>query len=73
MGSCSLPLLFSSGYINGEWVQAKSGNVFDVLNPATLEVISSVPNMCSVDVEEAISAAHSAFKAWSSTTAKVSV
>lgn len=73
MGSCSLPLLFNSAYINGKWVQANSGNVFEVLNPATLEVIASVPDMCVVDVEAAIFAARDAFKTWSTTTAKVSM
>lgn len=73
MGSCDLPLLFSSAYINGEWVQAKSGNVFDILNPATLEVIASVPDMDVVDVENAICYAHDAFQTWNSTTVKVSM
>lgn len=70
MVSCGSPLLFNSAFINADWVQAKSGNVFDVLNPATLEVITCVPDMDVVDVELAITAAHKAFESWSSTTAK---
>lgn len=63
-------MLFNSAYINGAWVQAKSGNVFEILNPATLEVITSVPDMDVGDVEEAIRAASKAFESWSTTTAK---
>lgn len=65
-------LLFNSAHINGEWVLSRSGRVFDVLNPATLQVITSVPDMDVDDLEAAISAAHTAFQTWSQTTVKVS-
>ena len=31
-------------YIDGQWTQAKSGAVFDALNPATGEKIGDVPD-----------------------------
>ena len=30
-------------FINGKWVTAESGKTFDVVNPATEEVIAQVP------------------------------
>lgn len=72
MDSSNCQLLFESAYVNGEWVGSKSGKVFDILNPTTLQVITSVPDMDVVDLEVAILAAHNAFQSWSVTTAKVS-
>jgi succinate-semialdehyde dehydrogenase / glutarate-semialdehyde dehydrogenase len=56
-------------YINGEWVEALSGNRFDVTNPATGEVIGDVPDGGAEDAVAAIAAADEAFGAWASTTA----
>lgn len=51
-------------YINGEWVQASNGNTWDVLNPATEEIIHTVPFGNAEDCHAAIEAASSAFPAW---------
>lgn len=67
----NLSLLHNKAYVNGEWVSAKSGKTFNVLNPATGEVIGEVPDMDLQDVQVAIEAAHNAFPSWSSITAKV--
>ncbi len=50
-------LFKTQGYINGKWVDSKSGKTFDVTNPATGEVIAKMPEMGKEDTEEAIDAA----------------
>lgn len=44
-----------------------------MFNPATTQVIASVPDMDVNDTEVAISAAKEAFKTWGVVTAKVSI
>ncbi len=56
-------------YINGNWTEAAAGGSFDITNPATGEVIGSMPDGGAADAEAAIEAAHQAFPEWSSTTA----
>ena len=34
-------------YIDGKWVDAQSGERFDVFNPATGEVVATAPGVCS--------------------------
>lgn len=63
-------LVLSRGLINGEWVEAKDGKQVDVINPATGEVITSVPDMGKEEAEMAVIAAHDAFQNWRKTTAK---
>ncbi|MGH7381056.1 MAG: NAD-dependent succinate-semialdehyde dehydrogenase [Candidatus Methylomirabilales bacterium] len=52
-------------YINGKWVEAKSGKNFKVINPATGETVAEVPDGGAEDARLAIKAAHEAFKSWS--------
>ncbi|MEE2811697.1 MAG: aldehyde dehydrogenase family protein [Candidatus Thermoplasmatota archaeon] len=54
-------------YINGEWVTASGDGVIEVVNPATEEVIGSVPVGSQADVDAAVKAAQSAFPTWSAT------
>ena len=56
-------------YINGKWLSAKNGNVFEVFNPADGECIGQVPDGGQKDTTLAIQSASEAFKVWSSTTA----
>jgi aldehyde dehydrogenase (NAD+) len=42
--------------IGGDWVPARSGETIDVINPATQEVLVSVPRG-GADVDEAVQAA----------------
>ena len=56
-------------YIDGQWTQAESGVVFDVLNPATGEKIGDVPDGGRSDADRAIDAAGRAFSKWSGLTA----
>lgn len=51
--------------INGEWVDASNGGTWDLINPATEEVIAPIPFGDRADAEAAIDAAHHAFKTWS--------
>ena len=50
--------------INGKKVDSESGLTFDVLNPATGEVIESVPKATEKDVKAAIDAAVDGQKVW---------
>ncbi len=55
--------------IGGAWQNASNGGTWDVLNPATEEVVRTVPFGNAQDCEAAIDAAASAFPAWSGKTA----
>jgi acyl-CoA reductase-like NAD-dependent aldehyde dehydrogenase len=48
-------------YVDGEWVDAAGGGRFDVVNPATGEVIATVPDAGAADVERAVEAARRTF------------
>ena len=63
-------LLKNKAYINGAWVDAKSGKSFEVVNPSNGQVIVSVPDLDVNDARIAIDAAHKAFPHWSKKTAK---
>lgn len=56
-----------SMYINGEWVQ--SDEEIEVTNPATDEVIGTVPSISEEQLEQAIDNASVAFQSWSKKTA----
>ncbi|CAO1618870.1 unnamed protein product [Parajaminaea phylloscopi] len=63
-------LVHQQGYINGAWVDAKSGKQLEVLNKATQAVIGQVPNMTAEDTKSAIEAASAALPAWRAKTPK---
>jgi betaine-aldehyde dehydrogenase len=50
-----------SMYVDGEWVGARSGARFDVVDPATGKTIATVPDAEAPDVDRAVAAARSAF------------
>lgn len=50
--------------VGGEWVESEGGKRFDVTNPATGEVVGSVPNGTEADVRSAIDAAAAALDEW---------
>ncbi|ABS76007.1 CoA-acylating methylmalonate-semialdehyde dehydrogenase [Bacillus velezensis] len=54
-------------YINGEWVESKTDQYEDVINPATKEVMCQVPISTREDVEYAVRSASEAFQTWSKT------
>lgn len=58
------------GYIAEEWVDAASGETFDVYDPATLDKIATCPEMGHQDAIKAVEAAHEAFNTYKRTTAR---
>ncbi len=54
-------------YINGEFVDSKSGKWIDVENPATEEIIAKIPFANKEDIDAAVDAAYEAFPSWSQT------
>ena len=63
-------LLRSDAYVDGGWQAAKSGERFEVRNPATHELLATVADMDEADADRAIAAAARAFPAWKAKTAK---
>jgi len=57
-------LFVEKGYINGAWVNADSGQTFDVHNPSDNSVIGHVPDMRADETVRAIEAADKAFRSW---------
>lgn len=57
-------------YIGGEWTDPAGSDRFEVVNPATLEVIGSVPEGTEADVDRAVAAARAALEAgpWADST-----
>ncbi len=56
--------------VDGAFVPAASGKTFDVMNPASDEVIAQVPDAGKADVDAAVRAARRAFEAWRVVTAQ---
>ena len=54
-------------YINGEFVEPKSGQYFENCSPITGEVICEIARSNGDDVNAALDAAHAAFPAWGKT------
>jgi succinate-semialdehyde dehydrogenase/glutarate-semialdehyde dehydrogenase len=57
-------------YVNGEWVDARSGGTIVVDNPATSEVLGTVPKLGAAETRMAIDAANAVLPAWRKKTAK---
>src|SRR5262245_20910594 len=57
-------------YLDGEWKGADSGGSIKVNNPATGEIIGSVPDMGAAEARRAVEAADRAWPAWRAKTAK---
>jgi succinate-semialdehyde dehydrogenase/glutarate-semialdehyde dehydrogenase len=63
-------LLRRQALIGGEWTDAKGGVTIKVSNPATGDLLGSVPSMGEAETTAAIEAAHRAFAPWRAKTAK---
>ncbi|MEN7528194.1 NAD-dependent succinate-semialdehyde dehydrogenase [Cupriavidus sp. DL-D2] len=63
-----LPLLHTQNHIAGEWCDSRAR--FDVTDPATGNIIASVPDSDADDAKRATDAAAAAFPAWSHRTAR---
>lgn len=65
------PYLFcEQGYIDGAWVDADGGGKVDVTDPATGDVVGTIPDMGADETRRAIEAANAAWPAWRAKTAK---
>ena len=65
------PALFRQQcYVNGGWTDARSGDAIEVDNPATREVIGTVPAFGRDETRAAIEAADAAWSGWRSRPAK---
>mgnify|MGYP006168209259 CR=1 FL=1 len=63
-------LFRQQAYIEGTWLDADSGLTIKVNNPATNEIIGTVPKMGAAETRRAIEAADRALPAWRALTAK---
>ncbi|WP_171181167.1 aldehyde dehydrogenase [Ruegeria sp. HKCCD8929] len=54
-------------YINGEFVEPKSGQYFENTTPITGEVVCEIARSNADDIETALDAAHAAFPTWGKT------
>jgi succinate-semialdehyde dehydrogenase/glutarate-semialdehyde dehydrogenase len=63
-------LLKQRCYLNGQWLDADSGKTIDVTNPATNEILGTIPKMGTNETHLAIEAANAAWPAWRAKTAK---
>ena len=57
-------LFRQANFIDGKWVQADSGAMLEVKNPATGELVGEVPALGQAETRRAIEAASRAFPAW---------
>src|SRR5712692_10428873 len=57
-------------YVDGGWADADSRSTIPVSNPATGEVLGSVPRMGAQEAKRAVEAAERAWPAWRAKTAK---
>ncbi|EML2028661.1 NAD-dependent succinate-semialdehyde dehydrogenase [Acinetobacter baumannii] len=65
-----LALFRQQAFIAGKWCDADHQQTSKILNPATLEIIGTVPNMGKAEAERAIEAAKDAWPLWKNKTAK---
>jgi malonate-semialdehyde dehydrogenase (acetylating)/methylmalonate-semialdehyde dehydrogenase len=58
------PITSIPNYINGRWVESRSQELLDVINPATGKVIGKVPFSGAAEVAAAVEAAAAAYPEW---------
>ncbi|MGV1037725.1 MAG: NAD-dependent succinate-semialdehyde dehydrogenase [Candidatus Nanopelagicales bacterium] len=56
-------------YIGGQWRPSASGQRREVLNPATEQVIATVPESSAADIDDALESAQAGFAVWRATSA----
>lgn len=57
-------MLKLKNYINGEWVASSATDYWNVVNPASQEVMALVPSGTLADVDAAVKTAETAFATW---------
>ncbi len=63
-------LLRSQCYVDGSWIDARDATRIDVINPATRDLVGSVPSVGARETRTAIGAAARAFETWRDETAE---
>jgi succinate-semialdehyde dehydrogenase/glutarate-semialdehyde dehydrogenase len=63
-------LLKTQAYVDGQWIDADSGETLPVLNPATGETIAEIAKCGTAETRRAIVAAETALVSWRQKTAK---
>lgn len=63
-------LLRQQCFISGEWCDADNGATVNVVNPATGQVVGTIPHMGAAETARAIEAANNAWPAWRKKSAK---
>ena len=51
-------------YIDGKWQQSEKKETYDVINPATEEVIGKASKASPIDVDKALKSAEKGFLIW---------
>ncbi len=51
-------------FIDGQWIDSSDGKTFDVINPATEEIIYTIPAATKQDLDQALAAADRAWRQW---------
>ncbi|MBY6191419.1 NAD-dependent succinate-semialdehyde dehydrogenase [Microbulbifer agarilyticus] len=57
-------LFRTQSFINGQWLDADSGNTLDVTNPANGETVATIASLGAAETRRAIEAANEAWPAW---------
>jgi succinate-semialdehyde dehydrogenase/glutarate-semialdehyde dehydrogenase len=65
-----MSLLKDRCLINGQWVEAENKSTIDVINPATGDVITSIPHLSASEIPAVISASQVAQREWAAMAAK---
>jgi succinate-semialdehyde dehydrogenase/glutarate-semialdehyde dehydrogenase len=63
-------LLKAQAFLAGSWHDADDASTFEVRNPATAELVATVPNMGAAETRRAIRSANTARHAWRNQTAR---
>jgi succinate-semialdehyde dehydrogenase/glutarate-semialdehyde dehydrogenase len=63
-------LLKQQAWVGSQWISAASGKTFRVQDPATGEVLATVPDLGAAEITDAIAIAEVAQKAWMARTGK---
>jgi succinate-semialdehyde dehydrogenase/glutarate-semialdehyde dehydrogenase len=63
-------LFRQQAYVDGAWIDAESGETIEVTNPATGEVLGTVPKLGAAETRRAIEAANRAWPEWRAKTGK---
>ena len=69
MGPPSIKIMYENfgQFINGKWQKSVSGDTYDVINPATEEVIGQASKANKVDIQTAIKSAAKGLEIWKNT------